>query len=213
MVRQIKNATSFSRKGSTLKTQPKILIICEDSKSGKRYIEDATRYYRVHVSIKVSHCGKTDPKGIVVEAISQKNNYDNVFCAIDRDTHLNYDEALALAFKVENVTVISSHPCMEYWYVLHFGYSRKAFNALPGKSPGDQMVSELKNLIPDYDKSSGSNLFMELFPKLDDAKRYAKKVIKHAGEDGGFNPSTRLYELIELFEKLSVPQLKDVVVE
>ncbi|MED5616542.1 RloB family protein [Janthinobacterium sp. P210005] len=213
MAQKIKSVASFSRKGSSIKTQPKILIICEDSKSGRRYIEDATRYFKVHVSIKVAHCGKTDPKGIVFEAINQKNNYDSIFCAIDRDTHLNYNEAINLARTVENIKVISSHPCIEYWYFLHYGYSRKTFNALPGKSPGDQMVAELKGVMPGYDKSSEGNLFMDLFPKLDDAKRYARKVLEHSNADGSFDPSTKMHELIELFEKLSVPQLKDVVVK
>lgn len=56
-----RNAASFNRQKSRYKPQPTVLVICEDSKSGKRYLEDASRHFRVNVVVEITHCGKTDP--------------------------------------------------------------------------------------------------------------------------------------------------------
>ena len=109
-----RSANSFKRHASRYKAQPTVLVICEDSKSGKRYLEDATHHFRVHVVVEISHCGKTDPKGIVVEAMQRERNFDRVFCVIDRDTHENFNEALALASTSLKTEIIPSYPCLSF---------------------------------------------------------------------------------------------------
>lgn len=105
----------FDRAKPRFKPQPTVLVICEDTKSGKRYLEDASLYFRVRVQVDIIHCGNTDPKGIVKEAISRQGKFDHVFCAIDRDTHKNFDEVLNLANTSKKVEVIVSYPCFEFW--------------------------------------------------------------------------------------------------
>lgn len=123
-----RNADSFRRAKPAIKPAPTILIICEDKKSGKRYIEDAAYHFRVDVMVEVAHVGKTDPRGIVEEAIRQLKKYDRVFCVIDRDTHENWDQALGLAKTEGNVHVIGSFPCLEFWFILHF--NKKGYGPL-----------------------------------------------------------------------------------
>src|SRR4051812_3924114 len=113
----------FQRISRGFAPQPTVLVICEDSKSGKKYLEDATRHFRVNVSVEVSHCGHTDPLGIVADAVSRQRGFDKVFCVIDRDTHVNFPEAIAMANAHSKVTIIASYPCFEFWYLLHFGYT------------------------------------------------------------------------------------------
>jgi len=92
-----RDSNSLKRQKPKFKPQPTVLVICEDSKSGRRYLEDASLHFRVTVLVEITHCGKTDPLNIVKEAISRQGKFDHVFCAIDRDTHETFDEAVNLA--------------------------------------------------------------------------------------------------------------------
>ncbi len=105
---------SYNRSNPRFKPQPTVLVICEDSKSGKHYLEDARLHFRINALVEITHCGKTDPLNIVKEAISRQGKFDNIFCAIDRDDHQNFDEALNLANTSKKVEIIASYPCFEF---------------------------------------------------------------------------------------------------
>ena len=199
----------FDRSKPRFKQQPTVLVICEDTKSGKRYLEDASLYFRVKVSVEIIHCGKTDPKGIVKEAISRQKKFDHIFCAIDRDTHQNFDEALILAKTAEKVDIIVSYPCFEFWLLLHFGYSRKPYAAAGKYSAADLLIKDLCTYpdLENYEKGKDLNIFNLLLGKrFDEARRIAPKVLTEAIASEEMNPSTRLHELLDFFEKLSLPQ-------
>lgn len=199
----------FDRPKPRYKPQPKVLVICEDTKSGKRYLEDASQHFRVKIQVEIIHCGKTDPKGIVKEAISRQKKFDHIFCAIDRDTHQNFDEALILAKTAEKVDVIVSYPCFEFWLLLHFGYNRKPYAAAGKHSAADLLIKDLCTYpdLENYEKGKDLSIFKLLVGKrFDEARRIAPKVLAEAIASEEMNPSTRLHELIDLFEKLSLPQ-------
>lgn len=204
-----RSAASFNRKNPVYKPQPTVLVICEDTKSGKRYLEDASQHFDVKVLVDITHCGKTDPKGIVKEAINRQGKFDHVFCTIDRDTHKNFDEALNLAKTSKKVEVIVSYPCFEFWLLLHFGYNRKPYTAAGKYSPADLVIKELCThaCLKNYDKSNTQNIFnLMLDNGFLEARRIAPKVLAEAIASEEMNPSTRLHELLDFFEKLSNPQ-------
>jgi hypothetical protein len=204
-----RTSASFNRPKSRLKPQPTVLVICEDTKSGKRYLEDASLHFRVTVLVEITHCGKTDPLSIVKEAISRQGKFDHVFCAIDRDTHANFDEALRLANTSPKVEIIVSYPCFEFWLLLHFGYNRKPYVAAGKHSAGDLLIRDLCNhpAFENYDKGKDLSIFKLLLGKqFEDARRIAPKVLNEAIASEEMNPSTRLHELIDFLEKLSSPQ-------
>jgi hypothetical protein len=87
----------FDRKAPRFKPQPKVLILCEDSKSGKRYLEEAAFHFRANAQVEIAHCGITHPSGIVKTAIARQKGFDKVFCALDRDMHLCFERAIDLA--------------------------------------------------------------------------------------------------------------------
>ena len=188
------------------KQQPTVLVICEDTKSGKRYLEDASQHFRVKVQVEIIHCGKTDPKGIVKEAVSRQRKFDYVFCTIDRDTHHNFDEALNLAKTAEKVEIISSYPCFEFWLLLHFGYNRKPYAAAGKYSAAGLVIKDLCThvCLQNYTKGSTQGLFdLMLNNGFAEARRI---VLKEAIASGEMNPSTQLHELLDFFETLSKPQ-------
>lgn len=68
-----RSALSFKRGKPRFKPQPQILIICEDSRSAKTYLEEAAIYFRASAKVEITHCGYTDPKGIVQYAIRRSS--------------------------------------------------------------------------------------------------------------------------------------------
>ncbi len=71
------------------------------------------------------------------------------------------------------------------------------------------MVKDLCK-IPDmagYSKGGSKDVFEKLLPKLPDARKFAKQVMNAAIAVDDMNPSTRLHDLIAIFEKLGTPQV------
>jgi hypothetical protein len=199
----------FDRKKSRFKQQPKVLILCEDSKSGKRYLEDAAFHFRANAQVEVAHCGVTHPSGIVERAIARQKAFDKVFCALDRDTHLCFNRAIDLAKPHPKIKVIASFPCFEFWLLLRFGYNRKPFAAVGGKSPGELVAKSLRSqlLMEGYEKGESVSHFdlLKGVP-FNTARTLAPRVLSDAAKSGEPNPSTEIHLLMNEFEALSVPQ-------
>lgn len=195
---------SFGRGKPSLDPVPRVLVYCEDTQSGKVYVEEAASYFRVRAQIEVAHCGKTDPMGIVTAAVARVGEFESIFCVIDRDSHQHWERALRLADGYEKVTVIPSYPCFEYWLLLHFCYSRRPYLRAGSNSPADMCVKELRNeeRLGKYDKGKMSGIFQKLQPKLSDARRNSTRASKDADDTGEPNPSTKIHDLIGFFEEL-----------
>ncbi|HSV80825.1 MAG TPA: RloB family protein [Ramlibacter sp.] len=204
-----RKASSFARMGARFKPQPRILVLCEDSKSSLTYLREAAQHFRCHISVEISHIGNTDPRGIVAEAKRRQSDYEAVYCAFDRDDHASFDEALAHAAHKPSVAVVPSYPCYEYWLLLHFRKTRKPYASSGNRSAADQLIHDLRSEddMGSYAKGEPGGLFERLLERLPDARVRAAEVLEHAQRDGSLNPSTRLHELIALFESLSKPQL------
>ncbi|OYQ20688.1 hypothetical protein B7L09_11660 [Pseudomonas mandelii] len=199
----------FDRKAPRFKPQPKVLILCEDSQSGKRYLEDAAFHFRANAQVEVAHCGVTHPSGIVERAIARQRDFDKVFCALDRDTHLCFDRAVDLAKPHPKIKVIASFPCFEFWLLLHFGYNRKPFAAAGGKSPGELVTKSLRGqpLMENYEKGKNVSHFdLLLGEPFQRARSLAPKIIEDVAISGEPNPSTEIHLLMDEFETLSKPQ-------
>jgi hypothetical protein len=201
--------TRFDRKKPSLQQQPRVLVLCEDSKSSRIYLQDAANHFRAYAEVEISHCGKNDPKGIVEEAVRRQRNYDHVYCAIDRDSDPKFDAALVqAAAHADKVTVIASYPCYEYWLLLHFRKTRSPYLGVGSHSSGDLLVKDLRKEtgMEAYDKAASQPLFESLLSTLPKARKHAAEVLAEAHGDGAWNPSTRLHELIDLFDRLGKPQ-------
>ena len=199
-----RSAASFKRNKPLYKPQATILVICEDSKSGKRYLEDASLHFRVKVSVEIIHCGKTDPLNIVKEAINCRGKFDQVYCTIDRDSHETFAAAHDLAKSAKKVELIVSYPCFEFWLLLHFGYNRKPYMAAGKLSAADLLIKDLRSKpgFADYDKGNDASIFDMLLDRFAEARRIAPKILAEAEESNEMNPSTKLHELLDRVESL-----------
>ncbi|MCX7172722.1 MAG: RloB family protein [Proteobacteria bacterium] len=205
-----RSSTSFNRGKARYRTQPTVLVICEDSKSCLQYLKDAARHFRAYADVDIAHCGKTDPRGIVEAAIKRSKDFDIVYCAIDRDRHETFDEALELAkAHSPKVSVIVSYPCYEFWLMLHFKKTRKPYRETATHSPGDLMVKDLRAIddMDTYEKGQSEQLFGKLLPRLQDARVRADQVFAEALGENEMNPSTTLHRLIAKFESLGAIEI------
>ena len=113
-----------------------ILIVCEDSKSSPDYFRrfrSELSLTSVTVEVYGEECGSA-PISVVNYAIDRKketetssirDKYDEIFCVIDIDEH-ETDQAIQKA-RDNNLNMIISNPCFEYWYILHFKKTGKSF--------------------------------------------------------------------------------------
>ena len=204
-----RKSSPFERKKPSLKPQPRVLVICEDTKSSLQYLKDAAHHFRAYAEVDIVHCGKNDPFGIVEEAIERQKNFDHVYCVIDRDADKKFDKALNLAkLHEKKISLIASYPCYEFWLLLHFQKNRKPYIGVGKDSSGDLLVKDLCKVkgMENYAKGSSENLFDQLLENLPKARKFAAQVMQEALNDGEWNPSTRLHELIEKFERLGTPE-------
>lgn len=201
-----RTTSSFQRKKATYLPQMKVLVVCEDSKSCKSYLEDAAQYFRASATVSVVHMGNTDPRAIVRHAIKEKPNFASVFCVVDRDRHHHWDSALRLAAD-NGVNVICSYPCYEFWLLLHFTYTRRGYVEENGKSPGEVVAAALRRIpeMQDYSKGKKVNLFEKLLPHLPTAIANARRAMHEVETDQEPNPSTKMHEILGEFEALSKP--------
>ncbi|RLT88008.1 RloB family protein [Ketobacter sp. GenoA1] len=210
--RKAKSAKNLQRKGARRAAYKKILIVCEGEKTEPNYFEGAREYYELNtVNVEVrGDCG-SDPMSIVSFAKQRYREekdagdpFDQIYCVFDKDGHATYAraiDALTSATPKDTYFTISSVPSFEYWLLLHFVYSTRPYTALPGNSSGNQVLTELKNYISDYEKGRRT-IFSELIEQLEQAKNYAKRALQESERNQTDNPSTRVHELVEVLQNL-----------
>ena len=106
-----RSAASFARGAAKFKVQARVLVLCEDSKSSKTYLEDASKYFRATAQVQIAHPGRTDPLGVVQAGVKQQSAFDAVYCVVDRDSHANWEQAIDLGF-IRKLNYILESPVM-----------------------------------------------------------------------------------------------------
>lgn len=157
-----------------------------------------------------------DPLGIINEAyrlfqqnIRQSNNsktpkFDQVFCVFDDDNKPEkYKKALSTA-KEYNFESITSIPCFEFWFLLHYCYTTRPFTNYKELSPTLEAEMKKEGMLKreeTYNKSDKS-IYEKLKPNQDKAINHAIKLEqKHPNEDRCTNPSTKVHILVDKLQK------------
>ncbi len=210
--RKAKTAKELQRRVAKRDAYKKILIVCEGEKTEPNYFEDARDYYRLNtVNVEVrGDCG-SDPMSIVNfakqrfrEEKDAGDPFEQVYCVFDKDGHAKYAQALSTLASATPHGVyfaINSVPSFEYWLLLHFIYTTKPYTALPGNSSGNQVLTELKGYIPDYEKGCRT-IFSDLIGHLEQAKRFAERSLQECNRNGTDNPCTHVHKLVQVLQDL-----------
>lgn len=210
--RKPKTLNNLMRKESTRHPAKRILIVCE-GETERLYLIGIKKKFKLGITKEINIPDDNDPSPIsVVNYAIEKfnidkkdntnNEYDHVYCVIDRDSHSSYDKAVIKINEQNKIIsgdkfkISLSDPCIEYWLLLHFTYTDKPYTCNNHKSRADYAKSDLKKYIPKYSKTD-KNVIESFLNKLDVALKNAKKADMAAKKRGDTNPSTKLHELIK----------------
>ncbi|MBF0340814.1 MAG: RloB domain-containing protein [Magnetococcales bacterium] len=193
----------FGRRKTGGKSVPeKLLIVCEDSKSGLHYLEDLVDHLQLSsVTVIRTSSGGKDPKNLVDYTRKELNRQGfAAACAVfDGDVMLRggtekarFDAAIAKA--ASGIEVYVSVPCLEFWFLLHYEETDQPFSTC------DEVGRRLGQKMGRYAKSLG-NVFELLHAQgdswLEKAMARAER-IRHGNPDQAYpNPSTGMDRLIE----------------
>ena len=200
MVKNSRYKKDFSRKNEYKEPKKRILVVCEDSKTTPKYLEEFCKDKKIRtlVDIKIRGANEPQPSAVLkyIEMLIDKeklNPYDKIYCVFDKDQHKCYDKTLK---DIKNHTVkidaINSVPCFEFWVLLHFEKTDRHF------ANHDEIAKELKNKkhLKDYSKEAYKDKLYEIL------KDKTQTAINNAKTIKTENPSTKIHLLIEELQKL-----------
>lgn len=182
----------------------KILIAAEGkNKTEKTYFSNFENGKKSY-NITYARGNNTDPLKLVKMLIKEINelnldlNDDDIaYCIFDTDTDPNknkiIEEAIQLANK-NNIKVITSSPCIELWFLLHYEYTTANMN-------NEEVIKRLKDYYPKYEKNV--NIYSNIIDKIDTAIERSKKLEKYQIENGKrigtveANPNSEIYKIVE----------------
>lgn len=203
-----RNALDLERKTQTRQRQPRVLIVCEDSKSSAYYFQDMAKAFGLSaVDVRGKECGSA-PSSVLkyaeqeYEQEKSSDPYDRVYCVFDRDQHKSFSPTVkkisTLKTSGKPFFAITSTPCFELWLLLHFDYVAHPF---PTKkhSPCDQAISELRKeaTLDGYKKGLGGIYAKLSGVGMQNAIKNAKRLLKDNKKTRSDNPETNVYELVE----------------
>ncbi len=159
-------------------------------------------------SITIAKGNDTDPLKLVksLDKEIRKNELsledgDMAFCVFDVDTNSKKNKIIAEAIelaKKKNIKIITSTPCIELWFLLHFEYTTANLS-------NEDVIKRLRKFCPKYEKNK--NIFLLINDKvkiaIKNAKRLEKYQIDNNREIGMVeaNPNTEMYKIVEYLLK------------
>ncbi len=190
------------------KQKSKILIAAEGkNKTEKTYFsnfEDSKKSY----NITYARGNNTDPLKLVKMLIKEIDELkldlqddDVAYCIFDTDVDPNknkiIEEAIQLA-KKNNIKIITSSPCFELWFLLHYDYTTANMDS-------EEVLKRLKEYYPKYEKNI--NIYPDIIKEIDLAIDRAKKIEKYQIDNNRrigtveANPNTEVYKIVEYLMK------------
>lgn len=166
---------------------------------------------RVDIRPRLSNKKKLKDQHELVNNLSA--DYSKVFWIIDLDAIIEDSKQVAKGsetplqefcryvkkFKEDKkVEVIVNNPCLEFWFLLHFEKTSKYFSRC------EKTISQLKNHLPDYEKSQkfftkqDNDIYLRLKNKLPDALKNSTVLGKFNNDD----PERAMCEMEIFFNSL-----------
>ena len=210
--RKQRKIDDYKRRESFKEPRKSILIVCEGEKTEPIYfnaLKETLRLIMVDVEI-VGEGGapitvvnraialREERKQIAKKSLT-KTEYEVIYCVIDVDTHETLDQTIDKA-RGNEICVILSNPCFEYWYILHFRKTSAPFNR------SQDAKSALRQQHPAYSESD-TTIFNVVYPKTSDAIKHSKEVLNEQHNDAedlrNCNPSTHVHKIVEYLQNMS----------
>lgn len=140
-----------------------------------------------------------------------RRSFDFVYAVFDRDDHLSYHAALALAESLDGrlrndqkqkvrFVAMPSVPCFEQWLLLHYEDIQAPLHR-------DEVQKRLRRHLPDYDKG-GKGYFERIRSNLPQAITRAQNLARQTTPHNGTFPYTAIAELVTALCQLTSPTRK-----
>ncbi len=198
----------ISRRKPTKQPNKVILIVCEGKKTEKKYFQMLKECLNlISISIEILSSRHPTPSQVVKHAkqkAKELGECDEIYCVFDRDTHSDFNEALAKAkkMKLKNATLeaIVSDPCFEFWILLHFTKITPTLSTSQSPCEALQKHKTFKQHFPNYNKSN--------YDFDDIIANHLNTAIENANEINKTNlptrqtPYTEVVRLVENLQKL-----------
>lgn len=174
------------RKSKGRRINPTFFVFCE-GETEEQYICFLRTKYRLPIIIDAKIAGNRITEKYI-------NNYKVSKVTDPKDkTFLVYDldvpEMLIKLISIPNTVLLSSNPCFEFWYLLHYQEQISPLDS-------DECNSKLSNHHKKYKKGIFDNhLKVKINEKQEKAVHRAQKLVKHE------NPSSQVFELILELER------------
>ncbi|MTJ07741.1 MULTISPECIES: RloB family protein [unclassified Anabaena] len=212
-----KSTNNLKRSSRNQNSRSYFLIVVEGEETEYNYFNSLIRELKLTtIKIKVVSAAGGDPLVIVNTAyklFQEKQQeskrggepkYDEVFCIFDDDNKPEkYKQALSTA-KEYNFESITSIPCFEFWFLLHYCYTTTPFSSYKELRPKLESEMKKEGILKQgetYNKSY-KLLYEKLKLNQDKAIDHAIKLEqKHPNEDGCTKPSTKVHILIDKLKK------------
>lgn len=196
-----------SRRAPTAtKERRRVLIVCEDSKSSRYYIESFP-VDKERIEISVLGTGMNTDSLVeeavkkIEQAANKRQRYSDVWCIFDRDSFplANYTRAFQLA-KNNKINIAWANEAFEVWYLLHYSYLDAAISRA-------DYNKKLREQGLDYDKADKA-IYEKVKPHQERAIRNAAKLEKYWNDSGKAypereNPSTSIHKIVEYLNELA----------
>ena len=196
------------RNRKNLKPKRVILLAYEGENKTERYYFENFKGADKNYVIKIVPGNETDPVNLVKQTIQKAKELeldlkgeDRAFCVFDTDVdpqkNLQILSAVALA-NSKKITVITSSPCIETWFLIHFEYTTSVMTS-------EDVIRKLKHHYPSYKKNC--NIYPILEDKISIACNRAKQLETYQKSNGRnletveANPHSDIYQIIEELEK------------
>ena len=213
--RKARTSAALQRQKRERTRNKRYLIVCEGTKTEPHYLQDLLNDLNIHPQIvRIAKNDGASPDRVVAHAMMLYEDdalngdaFDLVYCVFDRDRHTTFDAAVKrtkdLTAVGKPLIAITSTPCFEVWFLLHFRYSDQPFHPVGKKSVGDQVISSLKTMpgFSDYGKGR-EGIYDQLKDKLSDALINAERLREHGKSVGSINPATNVDELVKSIQAL-----------
>lgn len=159
------------------------MIVCEGHRTEPNYFEAlrlSLRLKMVRVS-PVSQPGLLGVRRAVTTTVEEARPADEIWCVVDDDEReVEISECRRAIGRLRErrgspkIHLVLSTPCFEYWLLLHFTDTTRAYRGFPGRSACAQVIEELKRHLPDYRKND-PRLFEKTRDRMPDAIERAKR--------------------------------------
>ena len=204
-----KSTNNLKRSSGNNNPRGYFLIVVEGT-TEKNYFESLveSELQLSTTKIKIASADGGDPLVTVNKAHKESAGstikFDQVFCVFDDDNKTEkYKQALSTA-KGYNFESVTSIPCFEFWFLLHYCYTTSPFSSYDELRPNLESEMRKEGILrqgENYNKSD-KLLYQKLKPNQEKAINHAIKLEQnHPNENGCTKPSTKVHILIDKLQK------------